>query len=155
MEPVVLTEVRLNMDPATMAECNVYVDSVDLFESNPLKTDEVLSPKLTVLPEVKSEHSSCYGTLPEARRRKRNAEENNQMLASQLKRNKTEKKPTNSLRYDSNGHFPEFDKNDNATRCKNENCKFKTRLFCMKCNIHLCLTPSRNCFKSFHLLSTE
>ncbi|KAL3244043.1 hypothetical protein MRX96_019612 [Rhipicephalus microplus] len=35
-------------------------------------------------------------------------------------------------------------------RCKF--CKFGyTFLYCAKCNMHLCLLPSHNCFKAFHV----
>lgn len=155
VKPVVSTDFRLNKDTIILAKSNFNMDLVDPLEINPRKSGEVSSSKLKVHLEVKSERSHCHGTISEAKQRKRTAGENIQTPASPSKRNKTEKKPTNSLRYDSKGHFPEFDKNDNATRCKNENCRFKTHLFCTKCNIHLCLTTSRNCFKNFHLLSTE
>lgn len=155
MKPVVPTETILNKNVVAMAKSDVNVDPVDLLESNTRQSDEDSSQKLKANFGNKSEHSSCCVALSEVRRRKRTAGKYNKTLALPSKRNKTEKKPTNSIRFDSKGHFPDFDKSDNATRCKNENCKFKTRLFCTKCNIHLCLTPSRNCFKNFHLLSTE
>lgn len=66
-------------------------------------------------------------------------------------KNKTEKKPHNRLRYDQINHLPEVDKNRNSTRCKNEDCKHKSHIWCSKCNVHLCLQSNRNCFKDFHI----
>lgn len=39
----------------------------------------------------------------------------------------------------------------NAVRCKNPGCKLKTKFYCEKCNLFLCLTGSNNCFRTFHL----
>lgn len=63
-------------------------------------------------------------------------------------RSDNEKRPKKSVR----GHLPIFDKNSYATRCKNEECKFKTNVECMKCKVHMCFTRARNCFTEFHLL---
>lgn len=71
------------------------------------------------------------------------------------KKAKTEKRPRNQRRYDLIGHLPEVDKNSSGTRCKNEECHFKTHVFCSKCMVHLCLVHNRNCFKGFHVLETQ
>lgn len=39
----------------------------------------------------------------------------------------------------------------NAVRCKNPGCKLKTKFYCEKCTLFLCLTGSNNCFRNFHL----
>lgn len=70
-------------------------------------------------------------------------------------RSKKENKPKNSTRYDGRNHLPRFDSYDYASRCKNEDCNFKTNVICTKCNVHLCFTRSRNCFESFHVLELE
>lgn len=61
-----------------------------------------------------------------------------------------EKRPLHALRYDGLNHWPDI-RNCQA-RCKNENCVSKTHFFCSKCNVSLCITTGRNCFKSFHIL---
>lgn len=70
------------------------------------------------------------------------------------KRNKTEKKPSDEMRYDKIEHFPEM-QNCVPVRCKKEGCHFKSRAFCIKCKVHLCLSPGRNCFKDFHYTGKE
>lgn len=73
-----------------------------------------------------------------------NGQENN-------KRHKTEARPQDELRYDNYGHFPNIDDKKESTRCKLENCKGKSKTFCVKCNVHLCFTSGRNCFLNFHM----
>lgn len=71
---------------------------------------------------------------------------------SSSQRSTTEKRPANAIRYDQLAHLPEIDEKQNGTRCKNDNCQQKTHILCSKCQVHLCLVQSRNCFKDFHLL---
>lgn len=66
------------------------------------------------------------------------------------KRMKTETRPISEQRYDNFGHFPQVDGKKESTRCKLENCRRKSRTFCIKCNVHLCLVSERNCFLKFH-----
>lgn len=47
-------------------------------------------------------------------------------------------------------HFPEFDTKTFSSRCRNEGCSNRTKVKCSYCGVFLCLTASRNCFKSFH-----
>lgn len=53
---------------------------------------------------------------------------------------------TRSDRFD---HFPEFCSLKNAMRCRNDNCKGKTRVKCIRCNVFLCL-HGKNCSVKFH-----
>lgn len=50
----------------------------------------------------------------------------------------------------SGGHFAMWDDKPFRSRCKNENCKFFTHLFCVMCKVHLCITAKRNCFYDHH-----
>lgn len=99
--------------------------------------------------------------LPKRRKKEAAGMEGNHTLTpnntgkSTAKRAKTEKRPLNKIRYDTVNHWPDIDGNENATRCKNENCMRKTHFFCSKCNVHLCLIQDRNCFKNFHVLNLE
>lgn len=77
--------------------------------------------------------------------------ENNNLTSTQKKA----RKPFEEFRYDGLGHWPEIDSKKNASRCKNENCTFKTHFYCSKCNVHLCIRPNRNCFKQFHIFDNE
>ncbi|KRZ47512.1 hypothetical protein T02_15959 [Trichinella nativa] len=54
--------------------------------------------------------------------------------------------PTTAARFDKFAHWPEIINQKN--RCRN--CQKTSRVRCVKCNIHLCLTQQRNCFKIYH-----
>jgi hypothetical protein len=57
------------------------------------------------------------------------------------------------IRYDGNEHWPELG-GVTRVRCKQDGCSNKTNVFCTKCQVHLCLTTKRNCFKHFHCRET-
>lgn len=57
---------------------------------------------------------------------------------------------SNEQRYDQVSHIPEVDANVGQTRCKLQGCSLKSRIRCIKCNVHLCLKQNKNCFKKFH-----
>lgn len=63
----------------------------------------------------------------------------------------SEKRPANAKRYDQYNHLLSISKA--SVRCKNEGCAKKSRVFCKKCKVHLCLMNRRNCFTNFHLLN--
>lgn len=56
--------------------------------------------------------------------------------------------PTQEVRSDSVGHWPEFGRV--RQRCKHPTCKGLTPNKCTKCNVHLCLNKKKNCFRDFH-----
>lgn len=55
--------------------------------------------------------------------------------------------PTESTRFDEIGHFPEWGSKKSCKLCK----KSDTHTFCTKCNIHLCFSNKKNCFKKYHV----
>lgn len=57
--------------------------------------------------------------------------------------------PSEARRHHGNLHLPEV--NDKQQRCRNVGCDKKSTIKCSECNVPLCLTSSRNCFKSFHV----
>ncbi|XP_049523764.1 piggyBac transposable element-derived protein 2-like [Dermacentor silvarum] len=59
------------------------------------------------------------------------------------------RRPVEDIRYDQVGHWPIA--KEEQQRCMFEGCKGKPRIKCEKCNVHLCLTNARNCFKEFHI----
>ncbi|KAG8253744.1 hypothetical protein J6590_029318 [Homalodisca vitripennis] len=65
-------------------------------------------------------------------------------------RTSEEVQPSKAMRRDTVDHLPEVDSKKEATRCKNQNCKGKTHVFCTKCQVHLCLLSYRNCFIMYH-----
>lgn len=58
--------------------------------------------------------------------------------------------PMLQTRYDGYNHFAKHDSKPDNTRCKYEECKFKTHIYCTKCNVHLCILSNRNCFFAYH-----
>ncbi|XP_050046447.1 piggyBac transposable element-derived protein 3-like [Dermacentor andersoni] len=66
-----------------------------------------------------------------------------------LKRqNCTSQRPEYHVRYDQVGHWPLMA--EDQQRCKLEGCKGKPKTKCEKCNVHLCISSTKNCFKTFH-----
>ena len=53
-------------------------------------------------------------------------------------------------RYDDFYRWPQPNDFAIPQRCKMEGCKDKSCMLCEKCNLYLCLTKGRNCFKDFH-----
>ena len=56
--------------------------------------------------------------------------------------------PPREVRLDGHNHLPEW--SQSRERCKAEDCSALSYVKCAKCNKHLCLNKSRNCFASFH-----
>lgn len=71
--------------------------------------------------------------------------------AAEEQTNKKQRKvsimPTNDIRYDKIEHFPSV--TEQQGRCKMCPSGF-TKMKCVKCNVNLCLTVSKNCFINFH-----
>lgn len=57
--------------------------------------------------------------------------------------------PISDIRYDSIGHWP-IHNEGHEQRCKLETCGGRSRIVCDKCNVPLCLSKTRNCFRKFH-----
>ncbi|KAM7282123.1 piggyBac transposable element-derived protein 3 [Ixodes scapularis] len=92
--------------------------------------------------------------VPNARKRGRPSLENLDLQAAEA--TKVLKKPRMSRpcadsRYDCVDHWPEARNQAKPSRCKLENCKGRSRIFCKKCAVPLCLTKERNCFFRFHV----
>lgn len=86
---------------------------------------------------------------PPKRRGRPRLEEENQPPAK-LKKSASERPPPTAIRTDNFEHFADFDIKKNKTRCKLVNCRFKTNVFCLKCQVHYCFTSGRNCFREAH-----
>ncbi|KAH8037839.1 hypothetical protein HPB51_018327 [Rhipicephalus microplus] len=54
------------------------------------------------------------------------------------------------IRIDGFDHFPTVDAIKNARCGRLLGCPSRSRTRCIKCNVYLCLTSDRNCFKMFH-----
>lgn len=64
--------------------------------------------------------------------------------------NKTTPLPTVPFRTAGARHMPEIAQQKSASRCRNPGCSERTKFRCTHCDIFLCITSSRNCFKQFH-----
>ncbi|KAL3198345.1 hypothetical protein MRX96_044384 [Rhipicephalus microplus] len=58
--------------------------------------------------------------------------------------------PGVDIRIDGFDHFPTVDAIKNARCCRLPGCPSRSRTRCIKCDVYLCLTSDRNCFKMFH-----
>lgn len=58
-------------------------------------------------------------------------------------------------RYDRQDHWPESDQHTSRSLCKMRGCSSLTHSYCTKCDIHLCFTKTRNCFRQFHLPAAQ
>lgn len=47
-------------------------------------------------------------------------------------------------------HMPELVNQGFSSRCRNPGCSERTKFRCTTCNIFLCVTTMRNCYKQFH-----
>lgn len=62
-----------------------------------------------------------------------------------------EVRPSKDIRLDKFDHVPHHDHKTKPTRCKNNiKCSGRTFLYCKKCNVHLCINKTKNCFAEFH-----
>lgn len=79
--------------------------------------------------------------------KKRGKPKNSEKILPPQKKYKTSGRPVNDVRFDCYDHWPEYKKE--KQRCKN--CiRAYSRTICAKCNVALCFTGSRNCFKDYH-----
>lgn len=63
---------------------------------------------------------------------------------------KVAKLPGEDKRLDSFDHWPTVDALKTPRICRLSGCNSRSRTHCEKCNVYLCLTSDRNCFKLFH-----
>lgn len=53
-------------------------------------------------------------------------------------------------RFDGKDHWPIYDSKTSRSQCKIRNCGFLTHWMCQKCDTHVCINRTRNCFVRFH-----
>lgn len=58
-------------------------------------------------------------------------------------------RPSMKSRFDHIGHLARKKDSKSASRCKMPGCKGKSRVYCVKCRVHLCLIE-RDCFYDYH-----
>ncbi|CAH1991171.1 unnamed protein product [Acanthoscelides obtectus] len=57
--------------------------------------------------------------------------------------------PQIEVRKDGIDHLPEWRENE-RNRCKHPDCKYQSYIYCVKCQLPLCLNKDRNCYLRFH-----
>ncbi|XP_060806296.1 uncharacterized protein LOC132903054 [Amyelois transitella] len=58
--------------------------------------------------------------------------------------------PTESKRYDGYEHYPISDDIKAPRSCRLEDCNSRSKIKCEKCDVYLCLSRNKNCFKTYH-----
>lgn len=67
------------------------------------------------------------------------------------KRNVVDSAPLNiDVRLDGTYHRALVDERKYATKCKHSTYKRRIRTLCSKCDVHLCLDRTSNCFDKYH-----
>lgn len=77
--------------------------------------------------------------------------ENNDSIDELPRKRKVTPLPSEHKRYRQAKHIPVMV--DNATfssRCRNKSCTGRSKIKCDTCNVFLCVTAKRDCFKEFH-----
>nr|CAH7720120.1 unnamed protein product [Callosobruchus chinensis] len=91
----------------------------------------------------------CSSTQIDSRKRGRPSQSSvEQGLESKKKKGKVAMMPPQDIRKDQIGHWPNYA--EKRGRCKYPGCSGLIQTMCIKCKVHLCFTPSKNCFVAFH-----
>lgn len=121
-------------------ELGINKNAMDLLEFRKRLALNLIHLHRTTLTKKRGRPSSTHSSPSTSR-------EHTPILFSKKSR---ESIPIKEHRLDSVAHFPDWDTNVEASRCKR--CKTgKTHVICSKCQVHLCFVRTRNCFKLYHL----
>lgn len=134
--------VRMICHAIDMALVNSWLEYKQQAEALGVQKKKILD--LLGFRESVAEHLILFRPAP---KRERPSDQNDELP---LKRARFESKPYTEMRYDGHDHMPLVDEKKENTRCKLEMCKYKTHIYCSKCNVHLCIMKGRNCFVKFH-----
>lgn len=66
------------------------------------------------------------------------------------KKNTRTRMPVEDIRYDGFNHMCKFTDRSGRKTCKLQGCRSETQAYCTKCKLHLCNSPSKDCFNIFH-----
>lgn len=67
-----------------------------------------------------------------------------------VKRKYMPPKPSDAKRYDGYNHLPTFDELSAPRSCRLETCTSRSKIRCTKCNVYLCLSRGKDCFRFYH-----
>ena len=68
------------------------------------------------------------------------------------KESRSAKHVPDDIRLDGVGHLPK-QVADITMRCKNPDCNRRTKFFCVKCKVYLCIDKHSDCFHDYHITS--
>lgn len=134
--------------------------SIPQFEENVQNTTlRVPHKRSYILYKIKGESQDSQDTEQSTNKSIDTTQQSNNLKSNDLdgRKKEFEKRPFHKMRYDNIGHLPEVDKRviNSSTRCKLEGCRGKSTIYCLKCSVHLCVKPGKNCFKEFHTLKCD
>lgn len=136
--------VRMICHAIDMALVNSWLEYKQQAENLGVQKKKILD--LLGFRESVAEHLILFKSAP--KRGRPSASDQNDEVP--LKRTRYESMPYTEMRYDGHDHMPLVDEKKENTRCKLEMCKYKSHIYCSKCNVHLCIMKGRNCFANFH-----
>lgn len=93
--------------------------------------------------------AECLKCLPETERREDEPEPQQRQRSHPLKIYKPVNMPSTAKRHDGYDHLPVFDDIKAPRTCRMD-CGSRSKIKCEKCDVYLCLSRDKNCFKSFH-----
>lgn len=125
-------------------------------KANVTNTNVKKTPAERDVPKLPDSAECSVGTGTESIQQAEIRQTTNEQKHKNKAKQEQEKKPKPSYRFDGLNHLPDRDNKSEGRkgfRCKNEGCSKQTNVFCIKCNVHLCFVPERNCFLNYHLLN--
>ena len=132
-----------------LAVCNSWFEYIRDAEAN-----KVPKKGKKDLLKFKLEVAEALATTPPENRRVISEDEDDEVELSPIKRSKfynpPAKKPCADKRCDSFNHYPTVDDITRPRKCRLGNCNSSSKTRCDKCNVYLCLSKTKSCFKNFH-----
>nr|XP_037877072.1 piggyBac transposable element-derived protein 3-like [Bombyx mori] len=108
--------------------------------------------KVMDLLEFRMQVADGLTNTPNRRRRISESDENavENVVQNNNTRFKRTNQPSQAKKYDGYDHLPCFESIDNPRACRMENCKSRSKIRCVKCDVYLCLKRGQNCFAAYH-----
>lgn len=111
-------------------------------------------PRKNVLPllDFRMEVADAYLSTP-SRKRRLSEDESTEDDQPPVTKKYIPHRPSNAKRYDGYEHLPIFDQLSAPRSCRLETCKSRSKIRCIKCDVYLCLSRGKDCFRLYHTSS--